>query len=70
MLWVWKPAAGEGDWMELHQGVVSTPRSRAVLVRRVLNEGWTVGRVGEALGLSVRNACSTEVLSVRRGLRP
>jgi hypothetical protein len=56
--------------MELHQGVVSTPRSRAVLVRRVLNEGWTVGRVGEALGLSVRNACPTEVLSVRRGLRP
>ena len=42
--------------MDLHKNARSCPASRALLVRRVLEEGWTVRRAAEALGLSERSA--------------
>lgn len=42
--------------MDLHKNARSCPESRALLVRRVIEEGWTVRRAAEALGLSERAA--------------
>lgn len=42
--------------MDLHKNARSCPASRAVLVRRVEEEGWTVRRAAEAQGLSERAA--------------
>ena len=56
MLWVSKPAAWEEGRMDLHKNAGSCPRSRAVLVSRVVEEGWTVARAAEAQGLSTRAA--------------
>jgi transposase InsO family protein len=56
MLWVAKPAAWEEGRMDLHKNAGSCPKSRAVLVRRVIEEGWTVKEAAEAQGLSARAA--------------
>jgi len=42
--------------MDLHKNARSCPASRALLVKRVLEEGWTVKKSAEALGLSERSA--------------
>ncbi len=42
--------------MDIHENARSCPRSRALLVRRVLEEGWTVREAAEAQGLSERSA--------------
>ena len=42
--------------MDLHKNAGSCPRSREVLVRRVVEEGWSVKRAAEAQGLSARAA--------------
>jgi transposase InsO family protein len=42
--------------MDLHENARSCPASRALLVRRVLEEGWTVRDAAEAVGLSGRSA--------------
>jgi len=56
MLLVAKPAAELEDRMDLHQNAKSCPASRALMVRRVLQEGWTVGEAAAALGISERRA--------------
>lgn len=42
--------------MDIHKNARSCPRSRELLVKRVLEQGWSVGEAGEAAGLSVRTA--------------
>lgn len=42
--------------MDLHKNARSCPASRALLVRRVIEEGWTVREAAEAQGLSERSA--------------
>lgn len=42
--------------MDLHQNARSCPASRAVLVERVTELGWTVGAAAAALGISERRA--------------
>ncbi len=42
--------------MDIHKNARSCPASRELLVRRVLQEGWSVPRAAEAAGLSVRTA--------------
>ena len=42
--------------MDIHKNARSCPRSRELLVRRVLEQGWPVREAGEAAGLSVRTA--------------
>jgi len=42
--------------MNIHKNARSCPASRALLVRRVQKEGWTVKQAAEALGLSERSA--------------
>ena len=42
--------------MDLHQNARSCPASRALLVERVLVDGWTVREAAEAQGLSARSA--------------
>jgi len=42
--------------MDLHKNARSCPRSRVLLVRRVIEGGWTVRRAAEAQGLSERAA--------------
>jgi transposase InsO family protein len=42
--------------MDLHKNARSCPASRAVLVERVLGQGWTVGEAAESIGLSERRA--------------
>ena len=42
--------------MDLHKNARSCPASRALMVRRVMEEGWTVKRAAEAQGLSERAA--------------
>ena len=42
--------------MDLHKNARSCPASRALLVRRVTEEGWTVRRAAEAQSLSERSA--------------
>lgn len=42
--------------MDLHKNARSCPASRALMVRRVLEEGWTVRKAAEAQGLSERAA--------------
>ncbi len=41
--------------MDLHKNARSCPKSRALLVKRVLEEGWTVRKAAEAQGLSARS---------------
>ena len=40
--------------MDIHKNAASSPRSRALLVRRVLSEGWSVSKAAEAIGISER----------------
>lgn len=40
--------------MKLHGNARTCPRSRLLMVRRVEEEGWTLARVAEAAGVSVR----------------
>ena len=40
--------------MKLHRNARGTPASRRLLVDRVLRDGWTYARAGEAAGVSVR----------------
>ena len=40
--------------MKLHRNAKSTPTSRALLVRRVLVEGWSYAQAAEGLGVSIR----------------
>ena len=40
--------------MNIHPNARTCPRSRALLVRRVLNEQWTVEEAAQAAGISVR----------------
>ena len=42
--------------MDLHQNARSCPASRAVLVRRVVEEGWRVKDAAAAIGISERSA--------------
>jgi transposase InsO family protein len=42
--------------MDLHQNARSCPASRAVLVERVLWQGWTVREAAESIGISERRA--------------
>lgn len=42
--------------MNLHSSAVSCPASRALLIRRVLEEGWTVKAAASSIGLSSRRA--------------
>lgn len=42
--------------MDVHKNAKGTPASRALLVRRIRQEGWTVAAGAEAAGLSVRRA--------------
>lgn len=42
--------------MDIHKNARSCPASRALLVERVLNQGWTVGKAAAAIGLSGRRA--------------
>lgn len=42
--------------MDVHKNAKGTPSSRALLVRRVKSQGWTVRAAAEAAGLSVRRA--------------
>lgn len=42
--------------MDLHKNARSCPASRAVLVERVLGQGWTVGEAAASIGLSERRA--------------
>jgi transposase InsO family protein len=42
--------------MKLHANARSCPKSRALLARRVLVEGWTLAAAAEAAGVSVRTA--------------
>ena len=43
-------------WMNLHSCARSCPRSRELLVNRILEQGWTVKTAAEAAGLSERTA--------------
>lgn len=40
--------------MNIHKNARTTPQSRALLVRRVLEEHWPVSAVATALGISQR----------------
>jgi len=40
--------------MDIHKNARSCPASRALLVERVLREGWSVARASKAIGLSAR----------------
>jgi transposase InsO family protein len=40
--------------MNIHKNARTTPQSRALLVQRVLRQGWPVSRAAAALGISVR----------------
>jgi len=40
--------------MDMHKNAASSPRSRALLVRRVLSEGWSMAAAAEAIGISER----------------
>ena len=42
--------------MDIHKNARSCPASRALMVRRILREGWGVGEAAEAAGLSKRTA--------------
>ena len=42
--------------MNVHKNARLTPQGRLLMVRRVLDEGWTVKAAAEAAGLSVRRA--------------
>ena len=42
--------------MRLHGNARTCPRSRRLLVRRVVDEGWTLGAAAEAAGVSARTA--------------
>jgi transposase InsO family protein len=42
--------------MNIHENARTTPHSRAVLVRRVRSEGWTVGQAAHAASVSERTA--------------
>lgn len=42
--------------MDIHKNARSCPASRELVVRRVLEQGWSVGQAAEAAGLSVRTA--------------
>ena len=42
--------------MDLHKNARSCPQSRALLVRRVVEQGWTVRRAADAQGISERSA--------------
>ncbi len=42
--------------MDLHQNARSCPASRAVLVRRIVEEGWRVRAAAVAIGISERSA--------------
>jgi len=55
MLWVAKPTARR-EQMDLHQNARSCPASRALLVERVMKQGWRVREAAEGIGLSERRA--------------
>lgn len=40
--------------MNVHKNAASSPRSRALLVRRVIEQGWTMAEAAEAIGISER----------------
>ncbi|WP_420798882.1 leucine zipper domain-containing protein, partial [Geothrix limicola] len=42
--------------MNLHSSAKTCPASRALLIRRVLDEGWTVKAAANSIGLSPRRA--------------
>lgn len=42
--------------MNIHENARTTPHSRAVLVRRVRTQGWTIGQAAQAAGISERTA--------------
>lgn len=42
--------------MDIHKNARSCPRSRELLVKRVLEQGWSVDEAAQAAGLSVRTA--------------
>lgn len=41
--------------MDIHKNARLTPQSRALLIERVLDEGWTVAEASEAVGVSERS---------------
>jgi hypothetical protein len=43
--------------MMLHGNAKTCPHSRLLLVRRVLEQGWTVAEAAVAAGISERTAC-------------
>ncbi len=40
--------------MDMHKNAASSPRSRALLVRRVVDQDWTMAAAAEAIGISER----------------
>ena len=42
--------------MKLHPNAKTTPAARGLLIRRILEEHWTVRGAAEAAGVSVRTA--------------
>ena len=42
--------------MDIHKNARSCPRSRELMVRRVLEQGWSVSEAAGAAGLSERTA--------------
>jgi transposase InsO family protein len=54
MLWVSKLKPWREDRMDLHQNARTCPASRALMVKRVEHEGWSVKQAAEAAGVSVR----------------
>jgi transposase len=42
--------------MKLHANARTCPKSRALIARRVLEEGWSLAAAAEAAGVSVRTA--------------
>jgi len=40
--------------MKLHRNAQSTPTSRAIMVQRVLHEGWSYADAADGLAVSVR----------------
>jgi hypothetical protein len=43
--------------MNVHKNVRLTPQGRALLVRRITEEGWRIVDAANAAGISVRQSC-------------
>ena len=57
-----KPTASKEPQMNIHKNARLTPRSREILVHRVLQLGQPVAEVAQAMGVSVRVAPILQVV--------